>query len=388
MNLICKIILISLALSQTVCATPQFLTLSDIHYGSANSSAEGQDTGPEFLKISLNKIKELSQKVDFILFLGDIPTHALTNDHKKEYEQVVFQGLYQSDVSAKPLFYIAGNNDSLQGNYQPFEFNGISPLTYATDWSGACAHCDGLLIDGSHMYQDAYYSSYVIPHNKDLILIALNATQWTRVPWLKRIFFATYANQEHDALAQLAWLEQQLKNHHAKQLLIAMHEPPGKSYLDEPIWYPQYRERFIKILAQYQSRYGQITLLSSHTHMDEFRKIHLDNGVNIYSYSTPSISRNHHNNPGMKVFSLNQDLQVSNFTTYYTSFLHQWTNQQYSALGSRDAIFPNCQQESLAQCMDKLSVDQVCDALDRGLFYGVKSPKVPDAACRKTYPIN
>lgn len=389
MNLICKIMLIiSLTLSHSVGATARFLSLGDIHYGSENSSAEGQDTGPEFLKISLNKIKELSQQVDFILFLGDIPTHALSNAHKNEYEQVVFHGLYQSDVAAKPLFYIAGNNDSLQGNYQAFDFNGISPLSYATDWSGACAHCEGLLIDGSHMYHDAYYSSYVIPHNKDIILIALNATQWTRVPWLKRVFFSTYANQEQDALAQLAWLEQQLKNHSAKQLLIAMHEPPGKSYLGEPIWYPQYRDRFIKLLAQYQQRYGQITLLSAHTHMDEFRRIHLDNGVNIYCYATPSISRNHHNNPGMKVFSLNQDLQISNFTTYYSSYLDQWTNQQYSALGNSEAIFPHCQQESLAQCMDTLTVDQVCEAIDQGSFYGVKNPKVSNAACQKTYPVN
>ncbi len=388
LNLICKIILITLVLINAVYATPQFLTLSDIHYGSKNTANEGQDTGPEFLKITLDKIKELSQDVDFILFLGDIPTHSLLNDQKTKYEKIVFQGLYQSDVAAKPLFYIAGNNDSLQGNYQPFEFNGISPLTYATNWNGACAYCDGLVIDGNHMTHHGYYSSYVIPQNKDIILIALNATQWTKIPWLKRIFFTPYAHQEQDALEQLVWLEQQLKNNSAKQLLIAMHEPPGESYLGASIWYTQYTERFIKILAQYQPRYEQITLISSHTHMDEFRKIHLDNGVNIYSYSTPSISRNHHNNPGMKIFSLNQDLKIKNFTTYYTSFLHKWNNQQYHALGNTDAIFPDCQQEILAQCMDKLSVNQVCDALDRGLFYGVKSPKVPDAACRKTYPVN
>lgn len=388
MNFICQIILIFVVLVHSAWADPQFLTLSDIHFGSENSNEEGQDTGPQLFKITLNKIKKLSQDVDFIIFLGDMPTHSVFNEHKKEYEQIVFHGLYQSDVTAKPLFYVAGNNDSLQGNYQPFESNGISPLTYATDWHGACAHCDDLLIDKSHMYHEGYYSSYVIPQNKDIILIALNATQWTKIPWLKKVFFSSYANQERDALVQLAWLEQQVKNHSAKQLLIAMHEPPGKSYLDEPIWYKQYTQQFIKILAQYQQRYGQITLLSSHTHMDEFRRIHLSSGVNIYVYSTPSISRNHHNNPGMKIFSLDQELKIKNFTTFYTSFLTAWNDQHYNALGGAEAIFANCQQKILAQCLDKLSVDQVCAAVDRGSFYGVKNPKVPDAACRKTYPVN
>lgn len=388
MNSLGKIILLTFILFPFAYATPQFLSLSDIHYGSENTSNDGQDTGPEFFKITLDKIKTLSKNVDFILFLGDIPAHSLFGDHKDEYEKTVFHGLYQSDTTAKPLFYITGNNDSLQGNYQAFEYNNISPLTYATDWDGACAHCTGLMIDSSQMRHYGYYSSYVIPHNKDIILIALNATQWTKIPGLKRVFFFKYDHQEKDALAQLSWLEQQLKTHHAKQLLIAMHEPPGLSYLGESIWYEAYTQQFIKILDKYASQYGQISLITSHTHMDEFKKIHLSHGTDIYAYSVPSISRNHHNYPGMKVFDMSNDLKIKDFTTYYTSVNHQWNNQQYHALSAPDAIFPNCQEKTLAQCLDGLNVDQVCTDLDLGLFYGVKNPDVQDVSCRKTYLVN
>ena len=289
--------------------------------------------------------------------------------------------MYVNDSSSKPIFYIAGNNDSLSGNYQPFEVNGISPLNFATDWNGACAHCNGLMINDSHLSHDGYYSSYVIPKNKNIILIALNATQWTRTPLLSR-----YPNQEHDALIQLSWLEQQLKKHHAKQLLIAMHEPPGNSYLGNPIWHQQYLDQFIKILNKNKKSYGEITILTSHSHMDEFRKINFTDGKPIYLYSTPGISRIHHNYPGMKVFSLNKNLRIKNFTTYYTSHLLSWANQHYQALNAPDAIFPHCN-NTLSQCLNELSDTQVCDHLDKGLFYGVKSPLVPNNACNKIFRV-
>ncbi len=389
MKFICNIFLSLFIFLPVAHADLKFLTISDIHYGPENISKDGQDTGPEFMQITLNKMKELSQTVDFILFLGDLPVHDLFNDpHKKEYEALVFHRLYESDASRKPLFYVPGNNDSLQGNYQPFESKGISPLTYAKDWDGACAYCQGLIIDGSHMYHDGYYSSYLLPNNKEIMLIALNATEWTKIPLLKSAFFKKYTHQEEDASTQLAWLEQQLRNYQAKQLLIALHEPPGKSYRNEPFWYDEYTQQFINLLNKYHNRYGQITILTSHTHMEEFRKIDLADGTNIYAYSTPGISRNHHNYPGMKIFELNAQLQIKNFTTYYTSDLHAWNNQQYQAVKGNDVIFPHCENLNLPQCLDKLNIQQVCDNLKKGYFYGVKNPKVPEQSCPKTYLVN
>lgn len=378
-----KIIFIACFFLNLAHANLDFLTISDIHYGEENLSRDGQDTGPEFFKITLEKFNQLTKQVDFILCLGDLPTHSLFNSNTKgAYEKKVFDELYANDVGLKPIFYITGNNDSLGGNYQPFTTNGISPLNFAVNWHGACAHCNELIIDDSHMYHDGYYSSYVIPGNKKIILIALNANQWTKTPLLSR-----YLHQEKDALEQLAWLEQQLKQHHAEQLLIAMHEPPGNSYLGKPIWHQHYLDKFIALLNQNKQSYGEITLLNSHSHMDEFRKIQLDNGTNIYAFSTPSISRNHHNYPGMKIFTLNNKMEIENFTTYYTSHLDKWENQQYQALNKPNAIFPDCRTKTLSQCINDLNTEQLCAYLDKDLFYGVKSPLVPND-CDKVYRIN
>ncbi|HIG0430806.1 TPA: Dot/Icm T4SS effector LegS1 [Legionella pneumophila] len=385
MDFIIRVVLLLTGLVSLAFPAPKFLTISDIHYGAENIAKDGQDTGKEFLDVTFKRFEELSQKVDFILHLGDLPTHSLFSTSKKEeYEQVVFHGLYEANPGQKPMFYITGNNDSLLGNYQPFSSDNKSPLNLALDWDGACAHCDGLIIDDTHMRKDGYYSSYVIPNNKEIILIALNSVQWTKTP----VFLPKYPNQQRDAFVQLFWLEQQLKNHRAKQLLLAMHVPPGTAYNGNRFWHDIYLDRFLTLLDKYHQSYDQITILFSHSHMEEFRKVKLSDGSTIYAFSTPGISRAHHNNPGMKVFDLDKQMRVRNFTTYFTSDLYEWGNEHYQAMNTPDAIFPNCQNKTIPQCLDTLSPEQVCNNLEAGLFYGVKSTRVPYQGCIKTYQIN
>ncbi|RUR13576.1 metallophosphoesterase [Legionella sp. km772] len=365
-------------------AGPQFLILTDIHYGADNNARDGEDTGPAFLKIALRRMEQLSKEVDFILNLGDLPTHMQIFTSKKgQYERTLFHELFAADSFTKPMFYIPGNNDSLGGNYQPFEVNGESPLSYANDWDGACVDCKELLIDPSNMRHGGYYSSYVIPNNKELILFALNSAPFVKVPLLA----SNYPHQEEDAEAELAWLEEQLQQHSAKQLLIAMHVPPGINYKGNPFWNEKALSRFIALLDHYSPSYGEITLLSGHTHMDELRKLTLANGRSIYDYSTPAISRIHHNNPGMKIISLNDKLAVSNYTTYYTSELNNWGNEHYQARGTELAIFPNCHSDNLAACLNALTTQQACADLEKGLFYGSKSDRVPQDVCHYTYVI-
>lgn len=363
----------------------RFLTISDIHYGHRNTSVDGQNTGTAFLTISMDKFRELSKDVDFVITLGDLPTHLLGYSPEKElYEKTVFHELFAANKQLKPMFYISGNNDSLSGNYQPFEFEGKSPLNYADDWTGACVNCDGLIIDGTYMKSHGYYSTYVMPNNQDIMLIVLNATQWTKIP----IFLPQYPNQDKDALDQFTWLKAQLKANSAKQLLIAMHEPPGMDYHASPMWQPKYLDEFIKLLEQNQQAYEQITLLGSHTHMDEFRKIHLNSGKNIYLYSTPAVSRVHNNNSAMKIFDLDSNLAIKDFTTFYTTSIQKWGNEQYQALSGSHPIFANCISKNLAQCLDALSDQQLYSAVEKGLFYGVKSKKVSNKALRVTYNVN
>ncbi|MDP3268169.1 MAG: metallophosphoesterase [Legionella sp.] len=369
----------------SVFAAPQFLTISDIHYSSQNNSRFGQDTGKEFLAVAMNEFSILSEQVDFILHLGDMPTHTLfRSKQKKEQEALLFHQLYTANTGKKPMFYITGNNDSLAGNYQAFASKGISPLNEATDWNGACAYCDKLIIDDSHMRSGGYYSSYVIPDNKDILLITLNTTPWAARP----IMLPVYPNQERDALAELQWLELQLKNNHARQLLIAMHIPPGKDFRGNNLWRAPYLKRFLNLLERNYHSYKQITLLASHTHMDEVRKIHLPTKGNVYALSTPSISRVHQNNPGMKIFSFNDHFAMKNYTTYFTRSLDTWNKEHYHALGNKHAIFSGCEKMTLTQCLDSLTREQICDHLEKGHFYGVKSLRVYPHVCSITFPVN
>lgn len=372
-----RLFLLALLCSQMLWAAkaPSFVTISDIHYGRNNSSKPGSDAGIDLLNSSMAKLKELSKNVDFILVLGDLPTHMHSSGlkYKGSYEQEVFEKLYQADSAHKPMFYVTGNNDSLKGNYQPFSYKGISPLTYAKKWNNACAYCKGLMIDASHMRSGGYYASYVIPGNKDIILIALNTVQWTR----STNIFSPYPNQEKDALEQLIWLESTMKKHHGKQLIIAMHIPPGVSYIGFNFWYPSYLKAFMDILSANHAGYKEVTLLTSHTHREEFRAINVGGGKKIYAYSTPSISRTYYNNPAIKVFSLNEDMKFANFTTYYSVNNKKWTSDRYTALGNKDSLFPGCAAKTLATCLDAIGANEVCLSMQKGQFYGVKNQEVP-----------
>ncbi len=372
-------------LIQPIHADIRFLSISDIHYGSDNTPGDGHDTGKVLLANTLNKLNQLVPHVDFIITLGDFPTHSLLHSPQNErYIKTVFHDLYKASAPNKPIFYITGNNDSLKGDYQPFSWSGKSPLALATDWQGACAHCDGLIIDGTHMLTDGYYSSYVLPGNKDIVLIALNSIQFTNIP-----FFATsYPNQHQDALQQLQWLSLQLQKLHAKQLLIAMHVPPGTDYKGRPTWHEPYLKQFIHLLNRAYPAYLQINLLTSHTHMDDIRKIRLENGMNIYAFATPAISRIHHNNPAIKIFELGSSMKLKDYTTYYTTTDDQWKNEHYNAIKSNNSLFPQCHGQLLVKCLDSLNDVTVCKTLQEGFFYGAKSPRVNGSVCKLTYPIN
>lgn len=381
MRIFLSLLVIFLSIQPTR-ADIRFLSISDIHYGSGNTSGDGHDTDMTLLASSLNKFSHLVNEVDFILTLGDFATHGIKSSTKNaEYISTVFHGLYKANIAAKPMFYITGNNDSMGGNYQPFSWNGKTPLTLAKDWQGACLHCERLIIDEKHMRDKGYYSSYVLPGKKDIVLIGLNTIQFAKAPFLT----LPYPHKDRDASQQLKWLESQLKTHHAKQLLIAMHIPPGNNHNGSLTWQKEYTKQFINLLNLFHKQYGQITLLTSHTHMDDIRKIQLNDGTNIYAYATPSISQIHHNYPAMKIFDLDNHLRIKDYTTYFTTTNNQWEHEHYQAIKH---LFPECNNKILDKCLDTLNNELVCKTLKDGLFYGAKNPKVDSSVCKITYSVN
>lgn len=383
-------LLLALSLSLTLkpnlsIASINFLTIADLHYNSQTHSGDGYETDDDFLSVAMNKYSSLTKQVDFILTLGDLPAHIHGfSPLREEYEKKIFQALYQANTAHKPLFYITGNNDALQGNYQPFNYKGKSPLNLATDWQGACAYCRGLMVDGSHLRQGGYYTSHVINNNKAILLIALNSVQFTSRP----IFQPAYLNQQRDALAQLNWFAAQLAKAQAQQVIIAMHIPPGNDFLGQPYWQAEYQQEFIKILQKYYHRFKQITLITAHSHMDEIRKIHLFPQRNIYAFSCPSLSQDHYNYAAMKIFHLNDQLLLADFTTYLTRSIITWEDETYRAIRGKESIFPICKGQHLTQCLNNYKPQAACQRLEEGFFYGVKSDRVAKDACKYFYAVN
>ena len=365
-----------------VFAEIRFLAISDIHYGDKNKQGPGYDTGPELMSSSMHEYKILNTQVDFIITLGDFPTHQIRNYFKKPlYLSTVFTKLYENDIKHRPIFYVTGNNDSLAGNYQAFATNkNITPLNYAKHWHGACAFCKNLIIDKKYMYSKGFYSSYVMPKNTNIILIALNSMSFANKPF----FSKPYRHKDQDAHTELRWLEQQLKKQHAKQLIIAMHIPPGFDFIGHPFWKEQYLKQFITLLDKYHDHFGEINLLSGHTHMSDLRKIQLSTQENIFDYSVPSISRNHYNNPAISIFVLNHKYQLQNNIVYYTPDDQNWQHYQLN-----NEVFSDCTKTTtLKQCLNKFTTEKVCVALEKHGFYASKSIKVDAKVCHYTYPIN
>ncbi|WP_162261883.1 metallophosphoesterase [Legionella adelaidensis] len=371
-----------LFISFSVFADTQFLVITDIHFDKAISHPSSEsDAGVLLLDSAMKKLTELSKNVDFIITLGDFPGHTFFNSVKRQENiSTVFHSLFLANIYSKPFFYIAGNNDSLSGNYQAFQSKKGSPLSLAKDWQGSCLHCTELMIDDSSMQEYGYYSTYVMKDNKDIILIALNSVLFAKLPF----YIPKPPHQNENAIHQLQWFEEQIKNHTGKQLLIAMHIPPGLNNHDHPLWEKAYVKKFIQILDTYSSHFTEVTLLTAHTHMDEIRKIVTGSNLGIYAFSTPSISRIHANNAAMKVFTLNANYQITNYRTYYAEEDEKWENLHYDAINPNKGIFP-CRGQTLASCLNNLEVEEVCNHLDREHFYSAKSKKSGYQVCKKTF---
>jgi hypothetical protein len=130
------------------------------------------------------------------------------------------------------------------------------------------------------------------------------------------------------------------------------------------MWYEDYQNSFLKILARYPGRIS--FLLAGHTHMDEFRVMLPGQVLEI----TPSISPCFGNYPAYKVFtfdhntlaptdfrSLNYDLSAmpAQFNSYYTF------SDAYSINGSLA--------DSLARLFPTLAANNASQALYRNYFF-------------------
>jgi sphingomyelin phosphodiesterase acid-like 3 len=151
-------------------------------------------------------------------------------------------------------------------------------------------------------------------------------------------------SQQDAGIIQINWLKKELAAAATSNeaVLIAMHIPPGAgSYNGSPNWnqallyiddqgnHSTFDTQFNQLVKKYQ--HNIVGILTSHTHTDGLKRVIDGDKVIELTVSTPGISVNHKNNPGMKVFEYNNDFELMDFTTYYsTPESKYWGNKRYT----------------------------------------------------------
>lgn len=318
-----------------------FLAISDIHLNeSANKITFGDDTGVELWSSTQNELANIitMHHPKFMLNLGDSPAHIdLT---RASNIQTVLRAL--SAQTTIPLFYVFGNNDSLEADYGPFHSTkgDLFDLDPKHSWPAlnvtqcpsrkACVKS----VDMTHAHTLGYYSAYPLGSNKGLRLIVLNSTIFSNHYSVKN------PKKTRDAQLEMDWLAAQLKDAQTKheRVYIAMHIPVGNNpfgLFHHDMWDQNIilngqstplinglslRNAFLTLVATYKNTIRII--ISGHTHKQEFRVLYTDAPKvhpTVLNVGVPSISPIFGNNPGMQVYFFNSGFNPIDAITYFTT---------------------------------------------------------------------
>jgi hypothetical protein len=331
----------------------KFLTISDVHLNvMAKEVSYGCDTGMDLWTKAQVKFDSLiiTEKPNFILYLGDLPVHQgqsfpCINADNYIHDGVgsVLEGLRAIAEKRKvPLLYLPGNNDGYGGDYHSFtdSINGTAakiPFTQdpagLKEWPIINTGKQASFIDGNKEF--GFFSAYPLGKakkgQKSLRTIMLNTVIFTTAngwPYVAD----DGVSQQAAGIIQVNWLKKELALAAAanEAVIIAMHIPPGEGSWDgSPNWnqallytdaqgnHSTFDTQFGQLVKKYQSNI--VGILTSHTHTDGLKRVIDGNNVIELTVSTPGVSVNHDNNPGMKIFEYNNDFELMDFTTYYTT---------------------------------------------------------------------
>gem|GEM_PF-678835 len=355
-----------------------YLHLSDIHL---DTSGVSDDTDLALWKITKEKLRSILTGPDaprFVLFTGDLAGHYKAAPCSKNGGLVpsqipwhdanietVLEDLHQLVAETGiPLLYTPGNNDALAGDYFSFtDEDGKTPFSLVPDdgypainASRPCGQPPCTVSPGSpHL---GYYSARPVA---GLRVIALNSIIWGRKyhPVAPACQHAAGPVSQHAAGdRQLHWLAAQLDDAAAAgdKVLLAMHIPPGLDAFrvsegepDTSMWtrHPEgegvwsteaegssatpWLDRFLELVAAHTDTI--VGLAFGHTHEDELRRLHDQNGkITEVAISAPGITTNHGNNPGFKTVTYDPETkELLDFKTYYTERGNTtWGDEDYT----------------------------------------------------------
>lgn len=355
----------------------EFLAISDIHFdpyydstlfdslaaadpsdwqrifeGSAITtvSTYGADANYPLLRSSLEKMKAVSAKPDFIVIAGDLLAHdfqskCLSNPGQNEASVHLFIAktmtflklMIEETYPGVPVFYALGNNDAYCGDYMVQPNSAFLQMT-ANLWKPMLHSSDTTSFDAT--FREGGYYSIASPTDSNLKIIVLNTIFMSKQYNLGRhgVFCANVVPQENHEPGKklLTWLEGELANVRAqgKQVWFVQHIPPGldtynslKSLnsggcVDSPKFDmdSSFNAQYLDIIRKYSDVIA--TNIAGHYHRDDFRLIPDSAGTSMQSYMLylPSISPVNANNPGFKVVNYSpKDGKLLDYKVYYAN---------------------------------------------------------------------
>jgi hypothetical protein len=295
------------------------LFLNDIHYDAAYQSIATPDSFcrvpvespnasyafgqyacdcPKLVILSLlNYARTLTPSPDFIFIAGDFPPHNGPFDRPAVLD--ILQTVIAMVVSAfpsTPIYSVLGNHDFYPewgtvatdpGDFENFAkiLLWLSPSELATFQAG-----------------DYYYHDF----------------ETVRVLFLNSVMWATTRTRtgDPDPFGQFAWIESVARDAIAKGLSIGtvMHCPPGVQNVDSG-WYPEYITQYHNLTLKYDFQFA----LNGHSHLDLFLPTEQADKPR-YLLSTPAVSPIGGNNPGFRVYQMDEN-GIANYQQYYADIL-------------------------------------------------------------------
>jgi sphingomyelin phosphodiesterase acid-like 3 len=307
---------------------PSFLVLSDVHldWGKQQSGISplardgGTDTWIATQHETTKLITDPTIAPHFILYLGDLPAHgsrATITTTLNDAGKVLADLRELATQNHIPLLYVPGNNDSPDGDYGPFSIRLFhhdpdSTATWPVIGAPALAGSESLF------NRIGCYSAYPLGPEGKLRVIVLNTVLFT---WNYRS-----PGDSAECQAQIDWLGQQLRQTRAKgeMALIVMHVPPGfDTFRHKTFWttrvsinHTTIQNCFLDTLDHYKNHV--MGVLSSHTHMDGFKRFYNKKGQFItLLISVPAVAPSLLNNSALKLIRYDHKLQFTSSVTYY-----------------------------------------------------------------------
>lgn len=342
--------------------------------------AYGADTNYVLFKLALASIQQNLTGCKVVVFSGDLLGHNIgglytkyggssnqtsINNFINKTTAFVTQQI-RAAVGTLPVVFAVGNCDSYTGYGPDSTF-----LTATTD-----SFYTQLLNGATDRQQFATTFQAGGYYSVDLF------DQQLKVIGLNTIMCAALIVQDNSVQvdAQFAWLDTQLAA--AKRLnqkvWIVMHVPLG-IYLGGDtynaygqlstvamMWYDDYQNNFLKILAKYPGRVS--FLLAGHTHMDEYRLVSSELAVEV----TPGISPVFGNDPAYKVFTVD----TATFAPVdYQAIKYAMATVPAPAAFAKNYTFtsayslPSCSIASLSTLFPLLASNSTFQAFFRAAYY-------------------